>query len=76
MGLFNNSKEDTSKLLAEMKVQAVQLARLESDIENVKQQLKSLRGLVNSKMKYDDEDIQMEIVKSNDPFDSIRRSKV
>ena len=57
-----------------IKVNSLKIAKLEAYLENLEQKIKILRGLVNRKLKLEDE-IPTEKNISNDGFDFVRGFK-
>lgn len=69
--MFLRKKEqDNSKLLDEYKILNVKVAAIVEQFELMKQQIVSLRGLVNRKLNYTDE--QTDKSKYDDGFDMFR----
>lgn len=68
-------KQDNSKIIEEIAALRHKIAEIEIKIDAVEQKFRSLRGLINKKLNYvddDDDNSPIERNKYNDGFDSLR----
>ena len=70
-----DNKAEWTKIYDLLRENSVEVVKLKGEFDRLEQSFKVLRGLVNRKLKYDENDTDETIIK-NDGFDNLRKSGV